>query len=79
MAENYRPSLDDPDAWVPYRYHPSRTAAIVCVVAFSITTFLHIYQAGRKKAWFLIPLIVGGLCMYTPITILSGSPRRQEH
>ena len=60
MAENYRPSLDDPNAWVPYRYHPSRIAAIVAAVAFSLTTFLHIYQVARRRTYYFIPLVIGG-------------------
>jgi hypothetical protein len=62
MAEQYRPSLDDPAAWVPYRYHPSKTAAIVFVVVFAITTILHTYQVCKRRTWYFIPLIVGGIC-----------------
>ncbi|KAF9693213.1 hypothetical protein EKO04_008781 [Ascochyta lentis] len=62
MAEEQaRPSLDDPTAWVPYRYHPSLVAAIIFVVLFAITTILHIYQVVRKKTWYFIPLVVGGM------------------
>ncbi|PSN66366.1 RTA1-domain-containing protein [Corynespora cassiicola Philippines] len=61
MAEQYRPSLDDPNVWVPYRYHPSRTAAIVCVGAFGISTLLHIFQVFRRRTWYFIPLVVGGI------------------
>ncbi|KAF2021848.1 RTA1 like protein, partial [Aaosphaeria arxii CBS 175.79] len=60
MSSTYHPSLDDPDAWVPYRYHPSRPAAIVSLVAFSITTFLHCYQVCRRRTWYFIPLVIGG-------------------
>ncbi|KAF2180156.1 RTA1-domain-containing protein [Zopfia rhizophila CBS 207.26] len=61
MGENYRPSLDDPHVWVPYRYHPSRTAAIIFVAAFALTTILHSYQVFRRKTWYFIPLVVGGI------------------
>jgi len=61
MAEQYRPSLDDPVAWVPYRYHPSRTAAIVFVVVFALTTILHTYQVCKRRTWYFVPLIVGGI------------------
>lgn len=59
--ENYRPALDDPNAWVPYRYHPSNIAAIILVVAFTLTTLLHIFQLCRRKTWYFIPLVIGGL------------------
>ncbi|KAF1361124.1 RTA1-domain-containing protein [Lizonia empirigonia] len=61
MAEQYRPSLDDLDVWVPYRYHPSRTAAIIFVVAFALTTVLHTFQVCKRRTWYFIPLVVGGI------------------
>ncbi|KAF2278442.1 RTA1-domain-containing protein [Westerdykella ornata] len=61
MADEYHPSLDNPNAWVPYRYHPSKTAAIIFVVAFSLTTVLHVLQVFRRKTWYFIPLVVGGI------------------
>jgi hypothetical protein len=62
-TEPYRPALDDPTAWVPYRYYPSSVAAIIFVVAFGLTTLLHTFQLVKKKTWYFIPLIIGGLCM----------------
>lgn len=63
MAEDRpRPALDDPNAYVLYRYHPSQVAAIIFVVLFSLTTALHIFQLIRKRTWYFIPLVVGGLC-----------------
>ncbi|KAF2472796.1 RTA1-domain-containing protein [Lindgomyces ingoldianus] len=55
-----RPSLDDPNVWVPYRYVPSKPAAVVFVVAFSLTTFLHTFQLVNKRTWYFIPLVIGG-------------------
>ncbi|KAF2187906.1 RTA1-domain-containing protein [Zopfia rhizophila CBS 207.26] len=60
MLENYRPSLDDPNAWVPYRYVPSKVAAAVFVAAFVLTTCLHVFQLVKKRTWYFIPLVVGG-------------------
>jgi hypothetical protein len=61
-TEPYHPALDDPTAWVPYRYYPSIVAAIVFVVAFGLTTLLHTFQLFKKKTWYFIPLIIGGFC-----------------
>ncbi|KAH8707655.1 RTA1 like protein-domain-containing protein [Phaeosphaeriaceae sp. PMI808] len=61
MAEAYRPSLDDPNAWVPYRYHPSRTAAIIFLVIFGLTTITHFYQVCRRRTWYFVPLVIGGI------------------
>ncbi|KAF2014214.1 RTA1-domain-containing protein [Aaosphaeria arxii CBS 175.79] len=62
MAEQYRPSLDDPNAWVPYRYVPSMPAAVVFVVLFAITTAFHTFQLVKKRTWYFIPLVLGGFC-----------------
>ncbi|KAL0254927.1 hypothetical protein SLS55_009451 [Diplodia seriata] len=56
----YHPSLDDPNAYVLYRYKPSLPAAIIFVIAFAITTFWHCWQCGRTRTWYFIPLIIGG-------------------
>ncbi|KAJ4989968.1 Protein RTA1-like protein 8 [Stagonosporopsis vannaccii] len=61
MADAYRPSLDDPNFWVPYRYHPSRTAAVIFVVVFALTTVLHAFQVCKRRTWYFIPLVVGGI------------------
>ncbi|KAF2659588.1 RTA1-domain-containing protein [Lophiostoma macrostomum CBS 122681] len=59
MPEHH--SLDDPNAWIPYRYVPSKVAAIIFVVLFSLTTALHIFQLFKKRTWYFVPLIIGGL------------------
>jgi hypothetical protein len=57
-----RPALDDPTAWVPYRYVPSMVAAVMFVVVFALTTILHTFQLVKKRTWYFVPLVVGGLC-----------------
>lgn len=61
FAKTSHPALDDPTAWVPYRYYPSQVAAVVFVVAFSLTTILHMFQLVKKKTWYFIPLVIGGI------------------
>lgn len=56
-----RPALDDPDAYVLYRYYPSQVAALIFVVLFALTTILHIFQLIKRRTWYFIPLVVGGL------------------
>jgi RTA1 like protein len=56
------PSLDDPNVWVPYRYHPTTVGAGIFIGVFTLTTILHIAQVIRHRTWYFIPLIVGGLC-----------------
>ncbi|KAF1838893.1 RTA1-domain-containing protein [Decorospora gaudefroyi] len=64
MPREYRPALDDPNAYVLYRYRPSQVAAIIFIVAFGLTTFAHIFQLIRKRTWYFIPLVVGGICEF---------------
>ncbi|PMD38881.1 RTA1-domain-containing protein [Hyaloscypha variabilis F] len=44
-----------------YHYNPSKVAAIIFIALFGITTFLHIFQLSRKRTWYFIPFVVGGL------------------
>ena len=44
-----------------YRYEPSLAPAIIALVAFSITTALHVYQLSKTRAWYMLPMIVGGI------------------
>ena len=57
----YRPSLDDPNAWVPYRYIPSLPAAIVFVVCFALATAYHVFKMIKLRSWFFVPFVLGGL------------------
>ena len=45
-----------------YHYDPILALPIVAVVLFAIVTAIHGWLMARTRAWFLIPLIVGGLC-----------------
>ena len=56
------PALNDPDAYVLYRFYPSQIAAIIFVVLFGLTTLLHVFQLVKKRTWYFIPLVVGGAC-----------------
>ncbi|KAL0257695.1 hypothetical protein SLS55_006858 [Diplodia seriata] len=62
MSSSYHPALDDPNAFVFYRYHPSLAAAIIFVIAFLLTTGFHCHQCVRTKTWYFAPLIIGGIC-----------------
>ncbi|KAI9147343.1 Protein RTA1 [Paramyrothecium foliicola] len=43
-----------------YHYKPSPEAAIVFIVAFSLTTALHVFQLLRRRTWYFIPFVIGG-------------------
>jgi len=58
------PALDDPTAFVFYRYVPSKGAAVLFVIWFMAATLLHMYQMWRTKAWFFTPFVIGGICKF---------------
>ncbi|GME29018.1 RTA-like protein [Neofusicoccum parvum] len=64
MSSEYHPSLDDPDAFVFYRYHPSLAAAVIFIIAFLSTTCWHCWQCVRTRTWYFVPLIIGGFCQW---------------
>ncbi|KAF1993789.1 RTA1 like protein [Amniculicola lignicola CBS 123094] len=53
---------EDGEPWHPYLYTPSVLAAALFTGLFGATTLVHIYQVYRKRAWWLIPLVLGGVC-----------------
>ncbi|KAI3006402.1 hypothetical protein CBS147346_3693 [Aspergillus niger] len=44
-----------------YRYTPSRAAAGIFVALFLLTTIYHIYQLWRRRAWYFIAFVIGGI------------------
>lgn len=50
--------------WSEFRYEPSTEAAAIFVALFGITTFLHIFQMFKTKTWYLVALVLGGLCEF---------------
>ena len=62
--KSYHPSLNDPNAWVPYRYYPNLAAAVIFVVLFGIATVSHCALLGVRRTWYFTPFIVGGICKY---------------
>ena len=46
-----------------YHYDPILIGAVIASVLFLVITILYVVQLARYKAWFTLPLIVGGLCM----------------
>lgn len=49
-----------------YHYNPSKIAAAIFIVLFAITTSIHIFQLVRKRTWYFIPFIIGGICKSIP-------------
>jgi len=59
-TDAHHPPFDDPNVYIFYRYYPSLPAAVIFIVCFFVSTFLHIWQTKRSRSWYFIALIVGG-------------------
>lgn len=47
-----------------YEYRPNQVAAITFVALFAITTLWHIGRLFLLRSWFLVPLVLGGICEF---------------
>jgi hypothetical protein len=45
-----------------YHYNPTIAGAVIFVLFFLGTTCLHFYQLWRARTWFMVPLVLGGIC-----------------
>ncbi|KAH7370740.1 RTA1 like protein-domain-containing protein [Rhexocercosporidium sp. MPI-PUGE-AT-0058] len=50
------------EKYMLYQYEPKKILAIIFLVLFGITTCLHIFQLIRKRTWYFVPFVIGGLC-----------------
>ncbi|KAK7699468.1 hypothetical protein SLS64_011606 [Diaporthe eres] len=48
--------------WSFYRYEPSVAGAVIFCILLGITSGLHAFQMYTTRTWYLIALVVGGLC-----------------
>jgi hypothetical protein len=62
----YHPDINDPNVFVLYRYRPSLAAAVLFIILFLLTTLFHTLQIWRKRTWYFIPLVIGGICTASP-------------
>ena len=63
------PSNSDSVDFEYFRYDPSLPAAIIFIVAFTLTSTFHVYQMISTRTWYLIPLVIGGFCQYRCIDL----------
>jgi len=45
-----------------YHYDPTIAGAVIFVILFLGTTCFHTYQLWRARTWFMVPLVLGGVC-----------------
>ena len=52
--------------FILYHYSPTLVGAVHFIIFFSASTLLHAIQLARFQAWFMLPVILGGICEYLP-------------
>jgi hypothetical protein len=52
-----------PVSLLSYHYEPSVIATIPFAVLFALTSVIHIWQMIRPRTWYMIPFIIGALCI----------------
>lgn len=60
------------DRYELYHYIPSIAAAAVAIIIFAILTILHGYRMVKRRMWFCLPFVVGGMCTSIFHTIRSS-------
>ncbi|SCV58343.1 related to RTM1 protein [Fusarium fujikuroi] len=60
MAVKCDPNYRHAD-WSFYRFEPSTAAAVIFVILFSVTTFVHVFQMFRTKTWYMVAFCLGGI------------------
>ena len=48
--------------FILYHYTPTLVGAIIFAVLFSATSLHHSIQLIRYRAWFMVPVLIGGIC-----------------
>lgn len=49
-------------SFVFYHYTPTIAGAIIFTILFFAVTVQHVFQLVRYRAWFMLPVVVGGIC-----------------
>ncbi len=52
------------EKYMLYEYEPSKVAPIVFIALFGITIAIHTFQLVRRRTWYFIPFVIGGLCKF---------------
>ncbi|KAJ0154783.1 Streptomycin 3''-adenylyltransferase [Fusarium oxysporum f. sp. albedinis] len=55
------PSIQMAEGNTRYHYDPSMAAAVIFIVAFSLSGIYHTYQVIRLRSWYFIPFVVGSI------------------
>jgi hypothetical protein len=66
----YHPGVNGSDPVVEfYPYTPSATAGYAFMAIFGLATIIHIVLTVPFRAAYFLPLILGGICVFYPISL----------
>lgn len=69
----FGPVLNGTQVVVFYHYRPNKPAGFAFLALFAIATLAHLVYLFRLRAWFFIPLVLGGIGMF-PETVRLPLP-----
>ena len=49
------------EKYMLFEYQPKKVPAIIFIVLFGISSFLHMFQLIKKRTWYFIPFVIGGI------------------
>ncbi|KAG4426423.1 hypothetical protein IFR04_000305 [Cadophora malorum] len=49
------------EKYMLFEYQPKKVPAIIFIVLFGISSFLHVFQLIKKRTWYFIPFVIGGI------------------
>lgn len=62
----FGPIINGTQIIVYYRYRPHMPAAYIFVAVFALATLLHLVYLFRLRAWYFIPILLGGIGTFIP-------------
>ena len=61
----------DKEAYALFPYEPSKIGAILFAVLFGLSTFYHLFQMIRGRAWFYTAFVIGSISMSSLLPSLT--------
>jgi hypothetical protein len=58
-------SSDSTETFKYYHYDPSLAGACAFAILFGASTLWHSVLISKHRTWYFIPLLIGGICMYS--------------
>jgi len=50
-----------------YSYKPNEPVCIAFALLFGASTIYHVFQMGRHRTWFYVPMVIGAISKKIPL------------